>query len=323
MKPGKIIVDCDAGIDDALALLILIAAHKINKIEIKAITCVYGNTSLVNVIKNVFRILNVSGNTDIPVFKGADCPLLTIPDTEKSAEDFHGEDGFGDVYKDEPDMATLQEESAIHAINRIVSESFGQVSLVCLGPLTNIALVIKVYPKIVDAISQIYVMGGNIEGLNELQRAEFNFHMDPESVHVILKNYRKDLWVLPWETCLETKVPFEWRRNIFGRIEKPCVALMNKIEKLPYSSEKNEFEYYVSCDAFLAAAVLRSEVAEKILVRYVDVELNNTKSRGRLNYVKADNRTGKKIFVLRNLNVEIVKEILLFAVDPIKYNIFV
>lgn len=165
MFEKSIIVDCDAGIDDALALIILVSAHKQNKVQIKAITCVNGNTTVDNVVKNVFRTLEVCNATDIPVFRGACSPLLSIKSTNATADQqYYGSDGFGDIYKNNVDTSKLQSEHAVCALNRIVSENPGKITVVCLGPLTNIALTMKMYPEFINNVKELYVMGGNSTG---------------------------------------------------------------------------------------------------------------------------------------------------------------
>ncbi|XP_076246488.1 inosine-uridine preferring nucleoside hydrolase-like [Calliopsis andreniformis] len=158
MTERSFIIDCDAGVDDALALIILIAAHKKKQIQIKAITCVNGNTTVENVVNNVFRTLNVCQVTDIPVFQGAHAPLLPM---QNANDQYHGSDGFGDVYTTKVEINKLQEEHAVCAMHRIVSEDPNKVSIICLGPLTNIALAIKLYPQFVHNVQEFYIMGGN------------------------------------------------------------------------------------------------------------------------------------------------------------------
>lgn len=152
MDCQKIIIDCDAGSDDALALIMLIEAHKQKNVQLLAITCVAGNTEVDNVVNNVFRVLHVCDGTDvsevvlwnlknfqlifeiiilkIPVYKGAYSSLLQ--DTyreEKVAENlFHGSDGFGDVFKDKPDISKLEQEHAVHALQRIAIENYSKIT---------------------------------------------------------------------------------------------------------------------------------------------------------------------------------------------------
>ncbi|KMQ91371.1 pyrimidine-specific ribonucleoside hydrolase riha, partial [Lasius niger] len=206
--PKSIIVDCDAGLDDALALIVLLAGHVDFKIEIKAVTCVNGNTNVDNVVKNVFRTLDVCECQEIPVYRGAYSPLLSTPNAKETAsEGYHGTDGFGDVYTDQPDTSRLQKEHAVCALHRITSEDPGNVSVVCLGPLTNIAMAMKMYPEFINNVKEFFVMGGNSTGQGNItSQAEFNFYADPESAHIVLNSNAKQLWLLPWEACLKSQI---------------------------------------------------------------------------------------------------------------------
>lgn len=101
----------------------------------------------------------------IPVFKGAHAPLLCTPNVEEAVKDqYHGSDGFGDVYNTKVDTSTLQPEHAVCALNRITSECPSKITIVCLGPLTNIALAMKMYSTFINNIKEFYIMGGNITG---------------------------------------------------------------------------------------------------------------------------------------------------------------
>ncbi|KAK1126831.1 hypothetical protein K0M31_004453 [Melipona bicolor] len=318
MTGTKVIIDCDAGIDDALALIILIAAHKQEKIQIKAITCVNGNTSVDNVVKNVFRTLNVCKVTDIPVFQGAYAPLLCI---KNAVQDYyHGNDGFGDVYDTKIDTSKLEQEHAVYALNKIVSEYPNEVNVLCMGPLTNIALVVKMYPKFMDNVKEFYIMGGNTTAQGNItSQAEFNFYMDPESVHIVLNNNKKRLWLLPWETCLKSHISHEWRRDILGQMDKPCIQLMNDIEYACQKKRKKQFPTYIMCDAILAGILLRPEIAQNVVPYHADVELNGNRTRGQ---VVLDHLLSNEpnVLLIQDFDSEIFKELLIFSVNNLDNN---
>ncbi|EZA51461.1 uncharacterized protein LOC105282884 isoform X2 [Ooceraea biroi] len=283
-SPKNVIIDCDAGIDDGLALIILLAAHKTKRINIKAVTCVNGNTTLDNVVKNVFRTLHVCEVTDVPVYKGAYSPLLDILNAKITASElYHGTDGFGDVYTDEPDTSKLQTDHAVCALHSITAKDPGNVALVCLGPLTNIAMTIKMYPEFVSNVKEFYVMGGNSTGQGNItSQAEFNFYADPESVHIVLNSNTKPLWLLPWEACLNSQISHEWRRDVLGKIDTPCVRMLNKIEHGRDSKKETHLPSYVSCDAFLAGIILKPDIATEVVAWHADIELHGVRTRGQV-----------------------------------------
>ncbi|XP_011695317.1 PREDICTED: inosine-uridine preferring nucleoside hydrolase-like [Wasmannia auropunctata] len=319
VTPRSIIVDCDAGIDDALALIILLAGHTDKSLNIKAITCVNGNTKVDNVVRNVFRTLHVCDCTDIPVYRGAYSPLLDTPNAKEAAsENYHGTDGFGDAFADVPDTSKLQEEHAVCALHRITSEDPGNVSVVCLGPLTNIALAIKLYSEFADNVKELFVMGGNSTAQGNITpQAEFNFYADPESVHIMLNSIKRPLWLLPWESCLETRITHEWRRDVLGKIDKPCVHMMNAIEDSRRAQGKKFFPYYTMCDAFLAGIVLVPRMARNVVAWHADIELGGNRTRGQ---VVLDHLLSNKpnVHLIHSFDSEDFKRILLKAVNTIR-----
>ncbi|XP_011314806.1 inosine-uridine preferring nucleoside hydrolase-like [Fopius arisanus] len=279
----KVIVDCDAGYDDAIALIMLIAAHKRKQLEIKAVTCVNGNTKLDNVVKNVFRILKTCNALDIPVYKGARSALVVVESSKKAEEIlYHGDDGFGDVFSDDVDISKLQSDHAVIGLHEIITKNPNEISLVCLGPLTNIALAMKVYPEILDIIKDFYVMGGNSTAVgNASAQAEFNFYADCESVHIVLGSNIKPLWLLPWESCTKSTITHEWRDNILGKESSEPVEMLNKIEGGIYSRRVKKSTYR-PCDAFLAACLINPELITKQTDYHADIELAGTKTRGQV-----------------------------------------
>ncbi|XP_043592644.1 pyrimidine-specific ribonucleoside hydrolase RihA-like isoform X2 [Bombus pyrosoma] len=290
MAETKVIIDCDAGIDDALALIILIAAHKQKKIQIEAITCVNGNTTVDNVVKNVFRTLDVCKATDIPVYQGAYAPLVCIKNAVQ--DHYHGIDGFGDVYNTQIDTR----------------------------PLTNIALAIKMYPQFVDHVKEFYIMGGNATAQGNItSQAEFNFYMDPESVHIVFNNNKNPLRLLPWETCLKSCISHEWRKDILGKMDKPCIQLMNDIEYTYQKTRKRQFPNYITCDAILAGILLKPEIAQNVVPYHADIELNGTRTRGQ---VVLDHLLSNQpnILLIQDFDSESFKKLLIFSVDNLDYN---
>ncbi|XP_050477155.1 pyrimidine-specific ribonucleoside hydrolase RihA-like isoform X2 [Bombus huntii] len=290
MAETKVIIDCDAGIDDALALIILIAAHKQKKIQIEAITCVNGNTTVDNVVKNVFRTLDVCKATDIPVYQGAYAPLVCIKNAVQ--DHYHGIDGFGDVYNTQIDTR----------------------------PLTNIALAIKMYPQFVDHVKEFYIMGGNATAQGNITpQAEFNFYMDPESVHIVFNNNKNPLRLLPWETCLKSCISHEWRRDVLGKMDKPCIQLMNDIEYAYQKTRKRRFPNYITCDAILAAILLKPEIAQNVVPYHADIELNGTRTRGQvvLDHLLLNE---PNVLLIQDFDSESFKKLLIFSVDNLDYN---
>ncbi len=176
VKPQSLIIDCDPGVDDAVALLLAFASPEL---DLKGVTTVGGNVPIGKTSRNARIIRQIAGREDVPVFAGAARPLRRDPG---DAADFHGPEGLGDLETFEPD-APAAEGSAIDAIVRIVmSEPEGTVAVAVLGPMTNLALALRAGPTLAARLGPVVVMGGaRSEGGNITPSAEFNIWADPDA----------------------------------------------------------------------------------------------------------------------------------------------
>jgi len=173
----KIILDCDPGLDDAIAIL-LAAYHP--QIDLLGITTVAGNVGVDKTTTNALKICEFAGINQVPVAQGADRPLIRKP---VYAEYVHGESGIGGVNLPSPEKQVI-DEHAVDFIIRTIMESDGDITLVPTGPLTNVALAIRKEPRIVDKIPEIVLMGGGTFG-NISPSAEFNFYADAEAAKIV------------------------------------------------------------------------------------------------------------------------------------------
>ncbi|KAH3796701.1 hypothetical protein DPMN_150270 [Dreissena polymorpha] len=131
-------------------------------VDVIGITCVAGNADTDQVGRNVLRVVQVADRLDIPVFIGCNKPLLG---DKRERSEYHGEDGFGDAPSDDsPDESLLGSEHAVLVLSRLSRLHCSELSLVCLGPLTNIAVCIRMDPKFGTRLRHCYIMGGNHEG---------------------------------------------------------------------------------------------------------------------------------------------------------------
>ena len=181
----KIILDCDPGHDDAVAIM-LAAAH--NDIEILGITCVAGNATLSNTKINALKVCSLIGHTEIPVFSGADKPLHYKLVT---AEHVHGKSGLD---TDGQPISILEgyDVQQIHAVDFIINTCHQQkepIYLCPVGPLTNIALALQKDPSIKTKIKEIVFMGGAAMCLGNITPvAEFNIYVDPHAANIVLNS---------------------------------------------------------------------------------------------------------------------------------------
>ncbi|PZU19367.1 MAG: nucleoside hydrolase, partial [Stenotrophomonas sp.] len=172
-KKIPLLIDTDPGVDDALALLMAFADERH---DVVALTVAAGNVGLEYTVRNALKLCEVAGREDVPVFAGTPDPLVY---PAEDAAHVHGRDGFGDV--DLPLAARkVEAEHAALAILRLSHQYAGELLLVALGPLTNIALALKLDPSLPQRVKRFVVMGGAITGHGNITpAAEFNIAFDP------------------------------------------------------------------------------------------------------------------------------------------------
>jgi inosine-uridine nucleoside N-ribohydrolase len=176
--PRRIILDTDPGVDDAMAIFLALRSPEL---KIEAITPVCGNVPLSLTLPNALRLLEIAGRTDIPVAGGASTPLVRRLITAKYV---HGNNGLGGVEFPEPKIHPVAA-PAVEVIRGIIGKNPGEITIVAVGPLTNIATVLKTDPSIATLIKEIVVMGGSLSGGNITPSAEFNFYVDPEAARIV------------------------------------------------------------------------------------------------------------------------------------------
>jgi len=196
----RLIIDTDMGVDDAHALLMALASPEV---DVLGITTVVGNVGLTQVVENVGHVLDLL-NKEILYYRGAQHPLINDPIPPSG---LMGMDGLGDATKvlGTPKHQP-QDEPAVLALIRMVTEAEkdGDFTLVALGPLTNIALAVRMMPDFAKRVPRLVIMGGAYKAMgNETWAAEFNFYGDPEAAKIVLEAGFENVWILPWEVSVE------------------------------------------------------------------------------------------------------------------------
>jgi inosine/uridine nucleosidase len=175
----RIILDCDPGHDDAMAILL---AHGTPEIMLAAITTVAGNHPVGLTTLNALRICTLAGIGDVPVAAGCAAPLLRPLLT---AEEIHGTEGLEGHEWSEPSVHAVSDH-AVDLIIDLVMASPGEITLVPTGPLTNIAVAVRKEPRIVERVREVVWMGGSFTGGNVTPAAEFNAYVDPEAAAIVI-----------------------------------------------------------------------------------------------------------------------------------------
>lgn len=180
MRKIPVIMDCDPGHDDAIAMILACAS---DKLDVRAITTVGGNQTVAKTTNNALRMLTFM-NKQIPVAKGADRPMRRELEI---APEVHGDSGLDGPFIPEATQKAL-DINAYELMAKVVEESEEKVTLVPTGPLTNIAIFLLSYPHLKSKIERISLMGGSAIGGNWTAAAEFNILVDPEAADIVFRS---------------------------------------------------------------------------------------------------------------------------------------
>lgn len=267
MNRRPIIIDTDPGIDDAVALAIALYSEKV---DVKLITTIAGNVNIDVVTNNTLKLLKFFGK-NIPVAKGATEPLI---EELEEATSVHGASGMDGYDFEEGDQSLLLDEHAVLAMRRTIMESPEKVTLVPIGPLTNIALLLRMFPEVKQNIEEIILMGGSLTRGNKGVMSEFNIANDPEAAKIVFNAGLKVTMV---------GLDIGWTAQI---LPENCVAVkeLNRVGEMIYGlfqhyrggSLKTGLRMY---DATAIAYLLNPELF-KVEHTFIDVELNGGMTRG-------------------------------------------
>jgi len=280
-----LLIDTDPGVDDALALLL---AFDDDRHDVVGLTIAAGNVGLRHTVGNALKLCEVAGRGDVPVFAGSASPLLhAAPD----AAYVHGEDGFGDV-RYAPALRAAESEHAALAILRLSHEHAGRLVLAALGPLTNIALALKLDPTLPSRVSRFVAMSGAVTGRGNITPvAEFNAYFDPEAASIVFEAFpRFDL--CDWEATVAHGLPhdavMEWMRD-GGPIGGFYEEISRKTRE--WSADRRGDDWH-SADALTMAWLLEPEGALEMHERPLEVVLEHGPRRG-MTVVDWERRQGR------------------------------
>lgn len=272
----RLIIDTDAGVDDAQALMLALAYPGA---QVEAVATVTGNVHVDKVVPNVFTVLDVMG-AQVPVYRGADQPI--VPGFWEPEERVHGSDGLGDYRGRRPGGGQVEPEHAALALVQMADRAPGEYTLVALGPLTNIALACRLDSDFPRKIKQFVFMGGSISAVGNTRNvtAEFNAFCDPEAVLIALDAF-DDATMVSWETTLRHS--FSWesydrlanldtaRARFFQAITEGTVSYLRTFPQVPG---------YLLPDPLAMALVLEPGLITESEQLYVTMELQGMHTRG-------------------------------------------
>ncbi len=274
MRSDSIILDTDPGIDDALTILLALASPEV---DLAALSVTHGNCALDDGVRNALNVLALADAQHIPVARGAQRPLIRPP---LLAPETHGDQGLG--YARLP-AATAQPvaEHAVDLLIRAILAAPGQVTLVAIGPLTNVALALRKEPRIISALRQVIVMGGalRVDG-NTTPLAEFNIYADPHAAHIVLHS-GLPLILLPWDITrdvLLTQNDVARLREVGGKIPR-FVADLTRFY-IEFHLDRLGFAGCSINDPAALALAFRPDLARLQSV-FVDVEIASETTMGK------------------------------------------
>jgi len=268
-----IILDTDPGIDDSLAILLALASPEV---ILDGISTIHGNASAAQVTTNALSVLELAKASQIPVYKGCELPLvqpsLLAPET-------HGEQGIGYAKLSAPQTKPQIQKGSDFLIQKIMSNP-GEIILVCIGPLTNVALAIRQEPRIVENVKEVFIMGGAIrhEG-NTTPLAEFNTYVDPHAAHIVFHS-----GMLITLTPLDVTYQCIFLKDDLNRllkVDSPITKFIADATRfyMEYHDEYQRIDGCVINDPMTLALTFMPEICDYQEL-YVDVDLSGGVSMG-------------------------------------------
>lgn len=274
MTKKRIIIDTDPGIDDALAILLALASPEV---ELEALTVVSGNCTAQQGLKNAQGVLSLANATHIPIALGVERPLLQplliAPET-------HGDSGMGYATLPEPDVAPIDSHAVDFLIERIMAAP-GEITLVPIGPLTNIAMAIRREPRIVTAVKEVIIMGGAIRaGGNTTPLAEFNIFCDPHAAHIVFHS-GMPLTLVPLDVTYQVVLTKEDVNRLL-QIQSPITQFVADSTRfyMEFHDEYQSIEGCVINDPLALALAFAPQLVDAE-AHYIDVDIAGGVSMGK------------------------------------------
>jgi purine nucleosidase len=270
----RVLVDTDTASDDAVALLMALQS---TRVEVTGVTIVAGNVPFHHQVRNAKYTLGLVDRTDVPVYEGARSPLVK---SFEHATEVHGEDGLGDV--DVPSVETAS--AGGHAADYIVEtirDAPGEVTLLCIGPLTNVALAVAREPALPDLVDEVWVMGGAIEHRgNVTPAAEFNFWVDPDAARRVFREF--EVTLVDWGLTVRDGVLND---AAIDRVTAPETDLAAFFAGLfaplrEYTGTQQGIPGVTQPDGLTAACMLAPELHRETSHQYVEVDEREGLTRG-------------------------------------------
>lgn len=219
-----------------------------------------------------------------------------------------------------PDMSLLKSEHAVNALIRLIGQYPGEITLVPIGPLTNIALACRLDPTISSKLKNVVIMGGNFEAKgNTYVSAEFNFHFDVEAAHIVLNQLTCPVSLVTWEFCLNHAFPWEFYDRYCGQGTKKSdfVQKISHKSSIFYKQKRAGMgRGYTCCDPLAVAVAVQPDIVTKETSVFATVELHGHLTRGQM-VVDWRGHLGQKhnVMIVQEINLEAHKTLMMEALQ--------
>jgi purine nucleosidase len=267
-----LLIDTDPGVDDALAILM---AHA--QTRVLGLTVTAGNVGLAQTTANALKLVETIG-ANTPVYPGCDAPLLGRP--EAGASVIHGHDGFGDANLPSPARKPESEHGSL-AILRLTREHPGTITLVCIGPLTNLAVALKLDPSLPQRVGRLVIMGGAVTGRGNYERVptEFNIGFDPEAASIVFGAFpRFDL--VDWEAATRHGLDHARMQHWFESGDERARFFRSISDHARWANIERGRTGMMAADALAMAVALQPDIATRAETRHATVETEGRLTRG-------------------------------------------
>ncbi|MEF8828134.1 MAG: nucleoside hydrolase [Haloarcula sp.] len=273
----RIILDTDTAGDDTQAILLAALSPRIH---LESLTVVAGNVAFDDEVANAKHTLGLAGVADeVPVYEGARSPLVKDHET---VEHVHGKGGLGGNVFPDPDIPSAEGHAATHIVEA-ARESPGELSLVCIGPLTNVALACRLEPELNELLDEVWVMGGAVNTIgNDTPSAEYNFWVDPDAAKVVVDEL--DATLVDWGVCQRQGTLEGPQLEAIGaaaeesRFAKFFISVSERVRE--FTREKHGVDATTQPDSLTVALFAYRDLVERSTAHYVDVDEREGMTRG-------------------------------------------
>lgn len=273
-------VDCDAGSDDAVGIMLAVVANLVG------ISSVRGNTAAEQVSNNVLRVLTLCSRQDVPVYTGED---KSLNGRQQPIPKWSGQDGLNDQPAIFPASDSISSKPtpgiASDKMSDAAQHHAGQLVIIALGPLTNLAVALQCHPDLAANVKRLVIMGGN-EAYNDYTStgAEFNFYCDPDAAEEVIRKFAGKTTLLTWECMQRNPLPQSFARALAQK-DSNKARFVSAICDLESVASKQE-EKWVPCDPLAVAAALDSSVITGATDVLCKVEIKDPDKRGQTYFHK-------------------------------------